>query len=61
MFAMSRDDSNATFREHMEEWNRQVPEDWRFTDYRNFRTAAMNAVAALNRPAAGCRFPLGDS
>lgn len=58
LFALSRDDDeNTTFRKHMEDWNAEVPEDWHFHDYRNFRTAAIKAIEALNHPAAGCEFP----
>ena len=59
MFALSREDDSKTYRQHMEEWNADVPAEWRFNDYRNFRAAAFKAVEALNHPAADCRFPIG--
>ena len=46
-----------TYAEDMERWNAQVPDEWRYDDYRNFRTAALSAVNALNNPAAGCTVP----
>jgi hypothetical protein len=58
-FALSRTDDSKTFRDDMNDWNAEVPEAWRFDDYRNFRTAEYKAVEALNRPAAGCNFPVG--
>ena len=57
MFALSRTDDSKTFREDMEDWNAEVREEWHFDDYRNFRTAAYNAIDALNRSADGCNFP----
>lgn len=49
-FALDRDDS-TTFRQDMEAWNKSAPADWRFNDWRNYRTAARRAIDALNRPA----------
>ncbi len=52
-FALTRDDS-TTYRQDMEAWNARVQADWRFSDWRNFRSAALAAVDAVNRPARGC-------
>jgi hypothetical protein len=53
LFAISRD-VDTTYREDMDAWNAEVPAEWRFTDWRNFRTAGHKAMEALNRPAAEC-------
>jgi hypothetical protein len=58
-FALSRTDDSKTFRQDMEDWNAEAPEEWHFDDYRNFRTAAKTAIEALNHPAAGSNFPIG--
>jgi hypothetical protein len=55
-FALSRDDK-TTYRQDMEAWNAEVPVEWRFDDWRNFRTAGHKAIEALNRPAADCHQP----
>lgn len=49
-FAFDRDET-TTWRQDMEAWNRQAPGTWRYTDYRAYRTAAIKAIEALNRPA----------
>jgi hypothetical protein len=53
LFAMTRE-AGTTYREDMHAWNADVLEEWRFTDWRNFRTAGHKAIHALNRPAADC-------
>ena len=53
-FALDRDDS-TTIREDMDAWNAQVTDEWKFNDWRNYRTAAQRAINALNRPAADVR------
>jgi hypothetical protein len=53
-FALDRDDS-TTIREDMEAWNARVVDEWKFDDWRNYRTAAHRAINALNRPAANVR------
>jgi len=57
LFALASDDESTTFAQAMEQWNAHAPEEWRYHDYRNFRTAAFAAVEALNNPAAECRLP----
>jgi hypothetical protein len=54
VFASTRT-GDTTLREDMEAWNREVEPEWRFTDWRNFRTAAYKALTALNRPAERCQ------
>jgi hypothetical protein len=49
-FVMSRP-NDTTNRQNMEAWNAQATPEWHFSDWRNFRTAASKAVAALNYPA----------
>jgi hypothetical protein len=53
-FALDRDDS-TTIREDMNAWNARVKDEWTFDDWRNYRTAALRAIDALNRPAANVR------
>lgn len=53
-FALRQDDS-TTIRDDMEAWNARVQDDWKFDDWRNYRTAARRAIDALNRPAANVR------
>jgi hypothetical protein len=53
LFALTRD-PGTTLQEDMEAWNAEVDEGWRYTDFRNYRTAAHNAIEALNRPALQC-------
>lgn len=53
-FALEQDDS-TTIREDMEAWNARVSDEWRFDDWRNYRTAAHRAINALNHPAANVR------
>jgi hypothetical protein len=56
LFALSCDET-STIAHDMQRWNEVVREDWRYSDYRNFRTAALAAMNSLNRPAAGCQVP----
>jgi hypothetical protein len=61
LFALSSDDS-TTLAEDMRRWNAQAREEkWRYSDVRNFRTAALAAIDNLNQPAAGCRVPGPDA
>jgi hypothetical protein len=53
-FAFDRD-KTTTLQQDMDAWNREAPEEWHFADYRAFRTAALKALEALNRPALHAR------
>jgi hypothetical protein len=53
-YALERDHS-TTFREDMQAWNDRVDASWRFDDWRNYRSAALRAIKALNHPAANAR------
>ena len=53
LFALSTG-AESTHREDMNAWNALVQEEWRFSDWRNFRSAMISAVEALNCPAMDC-------
>jgi hypothetical protein len=56
LFALSREEG-TTWRDDMLAWNNQCRPDWRFKDYAAYRTAALKALDALNRPAAAVEMP----
>lgn len=56
LFAMCRE-TETTYRQDMEAWNAEVPAEWHFKDWRNYRSAAQKALHALNRAASDCVLP----